>query len=564
MNKTYEELSEERKELQSRGWLPEWYTTPAWQIFSKKYIYDGEPAFFGRCKQIAATLSRHMKGQEPIWEKKFFDLIWQGILSPASPALSNTGTTRGMPVSCSGQFVGDSIDSFYSNLREAALLSKEGFGTSADFSSIRPRGASISKGGKANGVSDVVDDFFTCSAKVSQGGNRRGSFAAFVNIDHPDWDELVDKLLTEPNGKNYGWTLTDDFCNRLKQGDTEANRRYSKALYAKMVSGKGYFFFVDKANRHRPPMYVKNGLDIKATNLCTEIMLHSSEEYSYTCVLSSLNLLHWDKIKDSDAAFTATVFLDCLCSEFIERGRYIPGLEKAVAFTEAGRAIGLGALGFHSYLQSQKIPYESFQAHMLSTQIAHHIHEQSEKASRWLAKEYGVPDWCRGFGLRNTHRTAYAPTKTTSQLMGGASESWFPEPGMVYEAESAAGSIRRISPIFYQCMKEKGVYNKDTIQDIAEHLGSVQHVSWLNHDEKLLFRNAFEMNQEVLFNQAMARQRYVCQGQSLNFYVPENGSEDLIAKLMSKVVDHPSCLSQYYIYSRSGVTVSDECIACAA
>lgn len=560
----YEQLSIERKELQAKGHLPDWYTTPAWQVFKAKYQVPGEDALRGRHRKIAQTLARHMVGREAEWEEKFFNELWDGILSPASPALSNTGTSRGLMVSCSGQYIGDSVESFYSGLRETALLSQQGFGTSADFSGIRPRGAPISKGGEANGAVDVIDDFFTCASKISQGGNRRGSIGAYLDIEHPDWDEAIDKLMADPNGRNYGWTVRDSFVDRLLANDEEAHRRFTKFLYTKLVTGKGYIFCVDKANRHRPQMYKDLGLDIVASNLCTEIMLHSSEQYTFSCILASLNLVHWDKIKERDSAFIATVFLDCLCSEFLEKSEGMPGLEKVREFTRKGRAIGLGVMGFHTYLQTKMIPYVGLEAQFISGEIAQHLHESSLRASKWLAREYGEPEWCKGYGVRNTHRTAYAPTKTTAQLMGGVSESWFPDPGMVYDAGSTVGEIRRITPVIYELMKTRGVYNEATVRDIIQHLGSVQHVDWLSEDEKVVFLNAFEMDQKILFRHAMQRQTWTCQGQSLNFYVPEDGSEDLIAELMTMVLLHPHCLSQYYIYSRSGVVVKDECISCQA
>lgn len=560
----FEQLSKERKQLQQAGQLPDWYTTQGWQMFKQKYIVPGEAALLGRHRKIAKTLARHMKGREAEWEEKFFREMWDGILSPASPALANTGTDRGMMVSCSGQVVDDTVDSFYTALRETALLSKQAFGTSADFSAIRPRGSAITGGGSANGPVHVIDDFFTCASKVSQGGNRRGSLAAYLDIEHPDWDEAIDSLLASPNGKNYGWVVRDSFVEALAAGEPEANRRFQKALYVKLVTGKGYWFMIDKANRHRPQMYKDLGLDIKATNLCTEIMLHSSDEYTYSCILSSLNLLHWDRIKERESAFIATVFLDCLCSEFIDKSAGIPGLEKVREFTRKGRAIGLGVMGFHTYLQTKNIPYIGLEAQYLSMEIAEHLKEESLRASKWLAELYGEPEWCDGYGVRNTHRTAYAPTKSTAMLMGGVSESWFPDPGMVFDAGSSVGELRRITPVIYELMKTKGVYSEETINDIIEHLGSVQHVTWLDDDEKLVFLNAFEMDQRILLRHHVQRQRHTCQGQSLNFYVPEEGSEELIAELMTLVLTHPDCLSQYYIYSRSGVVVKDECVACSA
>lgn len=562
--KIWDDLNAERKHLQAEGQLPDWYTTQAWQMFKQSYAVPGELAVLGRHRTIAKTLARHLGPFAAEYEEKFFIELWEGRLSPASPALANAGTTRGMVVSCSGQMIDDSVYDFYEALKETAILSKFGFGTSGDFSSIRPRDTKFGSNGKANGASDVIDDFFTCASKISQGGNRRGSFGAYLDIEHADWDECCDKLLTKANGRNYGWVVRDSFIERLKSGDPDAQRRFTKALHTKLVTGKGYVFFVDKANRHRPQMYKDHGLEIVATNLCTEIMLHSSPDLTYSCILASLNLVHWDHIKNSDSAFIATVFLDCLCSEFIEASADIKGLEKVREFTIRGRAIGLGVMGYHTYLQSKMIPYVGLEAQFIGQDIAEHLQKESLRASQWLAQEFGEPEWCVGYGVRNTHRIAYAPTKSTSLLMGGVSESWFPDPAWVFEATSSVGELSRIPPIIYELMKEKGVYSQDTLNDIIANLGSVQHVDWLTDEEKLVFLNAFEMDQMILFRRAVLRQKYTCQGQSLNFYVPEDGSEDLIAELMTAVYLHEECLAQYYIYSRSGVVVKDECVACSA
>ena len=560
----FEQLSAERKHLQEIGHLPPWYITQGWQLFKEKYQYKDEPAVLGRHRTIAKTLAQYMVGEEAKWEELFFNELWNGILSPATPALSNTGTDRGMNVSCSGQFVGDSVVSFYDGLKEMALLSKNGFGTSADFSSIRPRGAPITAGGEASGSVPVMEGFCTCASKISQGGNRRGAVAGYLDIEHPDWDEAVDLLMRDPDGKNFGWTVRDSFIEALKNGDPEANRKFTRALYVKLVTGKGYFFFIDKANRHRPQMYKDHGLDIKATNLCTEIMLHSSEEYTYSCILASMNLANWDKIKDSDSVFIATVFLDCLCEDFIRNSKGVPGLEKVREFTIKGRAIGLGAMGFHTYLQSKGIPFASLEAQFLSNEMAKHISEESLRASKWLAEKFGEPEWCKGYGVRNTHRTAYAPTKSTALLMGGVSESWSPDPGMVFDMASAVGELRRIPPVFYEKMKEKGVYSEETIRDIINHIGSVQHVDWLTPEEKQVFMNAYEIEQKIILRHASQRQKYTCQGQSLNFFVAEEGSEDQIAELITMAFLDENILSQYYFYSKSGVVVPDECLSCSA
>lgn len=564
MAQSFEELSQERKDLQAKGWLPDWYTTQSWQMFKAKYAVAGEQAVYGRHKTIAKTLAKHMIGNEAYWEEKFFNLMWKGWLSPSTPVLSNCGTDRGLTVSCSGQYVGDSVDSFYKARHEWAILSKNGFGCSADFSDIRPRGAAISKGGTAEGPIPWMIRAADDASLISQGGNRRGSIATYLDIEHPDFDEMNDKLLAEPDGLNIGWTITDGFVAKLKTGDEEAERRFTAALYTKLVVGKGYFFFIDKANRHRPSVYKDLGLDIKASNLCTEIMLHSSESLTFSCVLSSMNAFKWDEWKDTSAVFDSTVFLDCVVSDFLEKSAGIPGLEKVRKFTEKGRAIGLGILGWGTYLQAKRIPFESLDAHFMNIAMFKKLHDDSLDASKWLAVELGEPEWLKGRGERMTHRTAQAPTKSTSGLMGNLSEAVFPEPGMVYEQGSAAGGMHKIIPEIYKIMVERGVYSKETCDDIVAHVGSVQHVTWLDDFEKEVFKTAFEIDQRVLLRHATVRQPWLCQGQSLNFFWSEDGDEDRIAEVMTEAFLEEDCLSVYYFYSRSGVIVNSVCSACEA
>ena len=564
MDKMFERLSEERKELQAKGYYPEWVTTQGHQMFKQSYKYE-DTYMLGRHKTIAKELSQYLPTEElrEHYEEVFFELLWSGKLSPSTPVLANCGTDRGFTVACSGQYIGDSVDSFYTELRETALLSQAGFGTSGHFSDIRPRGSSISKGGTASGVRPVIDDFFTCASKISQGGARRGSFAAYLDIESDDFFECIQDLFVNTNGKNYGWIIKQSFIDKLVSGDTEANKRFTEALYNKQIHGKGYYFFLDKVNEHRPQMYKDHALDVKASNLCSEIMLHSSEEYTYSCILSSLNLTKWDEMENDNTIFDATVFLDCVTSDFIAKSEGIPGLEKVRAFTIKGRAIGLGVMGLHTLMQSRSLPIDSLQSHLLDMSIFKRIHDESLRASEWLARVLGEPDWCKGYGVRNTHRTALAPTKSTALLMGGVSEGINPDPGMAFEMASAVGELKRITPVFYELMKERGMYNKKTVNRIIANLGSVQQEDWLTDHEKQVFKTAFEINQEVLINRTSARQQFICQGQSLNLFVADEDMDAQVAYLISLIFLDPNILSQYYIYSRNGVVVNDECVMCS-
>ena len=558
----YQELGEERKHLQSEGKLPMWVTTPAWQILKDKYTTDDCPDLYSIYKRISITASKHMDDSEH-WQKMFFNLMWNGWLALSTPVLSNMGTNRGCSVSCSGGYVGDSVYDFYDAQREVAVLSKNGFGTSSYIGDIRDRGTVISSGGLASGVLPVLRDFVQLSRDVSQGNTRRGAWAGYVELEHGDFWEICDHLINHPDDCNVGWNVTKDFMNRLDKGDEDAVARYQRAMKVKMVTGKGYFFFIDKVNDANPAMYKEHGLSVKASNLCTEITLHSDEFHTFTCVLSSMNLSKYDEWKDTDAVQTAIVFLDCVAQEFIEQGRGIKGIERAVRFTESGRALGLGTLGFHTYLQQNMIDIESFEAHNLNQLIFKGIKQEAVKASKWLAKEKGEPKWCKGHGVRNTHLLAVAPNSSSALICGSVSQGIEPVYKNVFVQGSPAGEINRINPVLVDLMRSKDIYNKGTINAIIKDNGSVQNVAWLTDEEKAVFKTAFEINQEVLVRLASARQKYICQAQSLNLFYPSDTPEEEISRVHKLAFKDKYIKSLYYLRSEAGVRGSSgECIAC--
>jgi ribonucleoside-diphosphate reductase alpha chain len=491
--------------------------------------------------------------------------MWKGWLSPSTPILANTGTNRGLVVSCAGQYISDNIFDIYSAKTETAMLTKMGFGTAGYLGDIRPRGAPISTGGTATGVLPIIEGFQKDMEYVAQGTARRGSWAGYLPIDHGDFDEVCTYLEQQPDGNNIGWCVSNAFIEELQERDPEALRRYAKALKTKCTSGKGYFFFPDKANAKRPPWYVDKGLDVKSPQLCNEIMLHSSAEYTYTCVLASINLLHWDEIKESNAIFEATVFLDCVCQEFIERAKNIKGLEKAVAATKKGRALGLGVCGYASYLQSKRIPFESLEAYYWNIEVFSKMKEDSTKASEWIATIYGEPEWLKGYGRANSHTLAVAPTKSTALIMGGVSEGINPDTAMVFTQRSAGGEVDRINPWLLELMKEKGVYSQKNVSEVREAMGSVQGVSWLTDEEKSWFKTAFEINQHVIIRKAAARGKYIDQWQSLNNFFRAGEDESVVNEVHKEAFLNPDILGMYYIYSMSGIQASNdknECVAC--
>lgn len=561
----YKKLSKERKELQEQGEVPSWFTTAGWQLFKEKYQYQGQ-TFKGTCERIAKCAAKHVEkhGLNVLdWETKFFNLLWKGWLSPSTPVLSNMGTDKGMCVSCSGTYVDDSVYGFYSSFLENAILTKHGFGTSGFLSDIRPRGSKIHTGGKASGVKPVLKHFVFDMQTITQGTQRRGAFAGYLDIEHKDFDEIADLIQHEPDDLNVGWIIKDKFIKKLQNGDKEANRRYKKAMKSKMLTGKGYFFFVDKVNRNRPKMYKDHNLDVKASNLCAEIALHSSNEYSFSCVLSAMNLAWYDDWKDTDAVFEATVFLDCVAEEFITLAENIPGLEKTVNFTKKGRALGLGVCGFHTYLQEKRWPFEGFEAHLWNNQVFKYIRSEANRASQWMAEAMGEPDWCKGYGLRNTHLMALMPTKATALIQGGISEGINPDPAVVFTQSTAAGEMDRIAPAFLKIMKEKNKYTKETIKSITDRNGSVQHLDWLSDEEKLVFRTAFEMDMSAQLRLCSTRQPHVDQGQSINFFFSANEDEKRITQIHQQAFLDENVHSLYYIYTLAGVQAAkSECIAC--
>lgn len=559
----YDELSEERKLLQEQGKLPEWVTTLAWQMLKEKYLSEQYPDLESVYRRVANHAAKYTDNPEQ-WSEKFFQLFWKGWLAASTPVLSNMGTDVGCPVSCSGGYVQDSVYGFYTSQVEAAILSKNGFGTSGYIGDIRSRGSKINgvKGG-ASGVLPVFKDFVQVSRDISQGSQRRGAWAGYISIEHPDFYELVNYISKNPDDANIGWNIHDTFIERLESGDKEAIERYQKALKLKMITGKGYFFFVDRVNRLNPQMYKDKGLDVKASNLCTEITLHSSDEHTFSCVLSSMNCALYDEWKDTDAVFDATVFLDCVNQDMIEIGKTTPGMEKVVKFAEVSRALGLGLLGFHTYLQNKLIPFESMDAYFKNIEIFKYLDEQSLKASQWMAKEWGEPEWCIGYGVRNTHRIAIAPNLSSALICGSVSQGIEPIYKNAYVQNTAAGKMDRVNSSLLNLMKERNVYTPEVVKDIIKHNGSVQWVDWLSEEEKAVFKTAFEIDQKQIIRLASARQRYIDQAQSINLFFSANESEEYISEVHKLAFLDSWIKSLYYVRSESGVDVTKgSCIAC--
>ena len=559
MNK-YEQLSHQRKQLQADGLAPKWMTTAGYQLLTEKNYLDTAETPYDMYERIAVRAAELTNFKIPVyfgydcWEEAFFDIMWKGWLSPSTPVLTNMGNNKGHPISCSGTYIGDSIASFYEARKEIAQLTQRGYGTSTCLDPIRHRGAPISKGGTADGVMFPAEGIVQDMKHVSQGSSRRGSCGQYLNVLHPDFDELVDQIVADDDSWNIGWNITDEYRHLFRTDTVRADYIWKRILKTKMVKGKGYLFFLDKVNRHRPQMYKDKGFYVRHSNLCAEITLMSDKDHSFTCVLSSMNVAKYDEWKDTHAVQLAAIFLDAVISDMIIKAKKEDGFERIIAFTDKSRAIGLGQLGLSTYYQMQGWEFGNFQSIQFNQIITKHLDRETLAASKLLAKMVGEPEWMEGYGERFSHRLAFPPTKSTAIIMGGVSEGINPVYANVYEQDTAGGTIYRINPVLLPVMKERGQYNETVMMRIAEAQGSVQGEDWLSDHEKPVFRTAFELNQETIILMGSHRQRIMSeggggQGQSLNLFITAEESEEEISRLHNIMFEDEFIHSAYYIHS---------------
>jgi len=566
MTTKLQNLKRQLKEEKLRDAAPEWMHWTGYQLLREKGYLDDNETIHSRFLSIASTAADHLPDKICIeYQQKFYDLMWQGKLSPATPVYTNMGKPyKGMPISCSGSYVDDSINGFYDTAKEVANLSKNGFGTSAYMSDIRPRGTGISAGGEAEGVIPVMELLFNTTKSVSQSSSRRGSIACYVNIDHEDFDEVCRWVVNNRDGSHIGWCITDNFIERYFANEPEAIRRFQEIIYLRML-GKGYILFTDRVNRQNPRVYKDRGIQVLASNLCSEIALHSSEEYSFTCCLSSLNLSRWDEITPDDIK-TAIYFLDCVNSEFIEQGKLKVGLEKAVRFAEWSRPIGLGAMGLGTYFQKKGVAFGSIQSRAMNRKIFKTISESAHKANRELAALLGESELMEGTGLRMSHTMAIAPTMSTALIMGGVSNGIEPVFAAVYTQESAGGDIRRAPPEVYRILKERGQWKPEVLKSCIDNEGSVQHLDCLTKDEKLVLRTAFEIPQTDILQMAENRAPFIDQAQSVNVFFNALATEQEVGDLHRAAFRMKHLKSLYYVRSidadKSVNKHNQECTAC--
>jgi ribonucleoside-diphosphate reductase alpha chain len=452
---------------------------------------------------------------------KFHDYMARGFYSLSSPIWSNFGRKRGLPISCFGSFIPDDMEQILYKVGEIGTMSKVGGGTSAYFGAVRGRGAPISSGGHATGVHHQLTVFDSLINYVSQGNVRRGSFAAYLPIDHADIDEFL-KIRSDGNtiqDLSIGVCVTDDWMKSMIEGDKEKRRVWGSVIKKRFESGYPYIFFTDNANNQAPQMYKDKGLKINASNLCTEIFLSTSEDESFVCDLSSINLEKWDEIAETDAIETLVYFLDAVMSEFILKTDGVKFMEAPRKFAINQRALGVGVLGWHSLLQAKLIPFESMEAKIINNDIWKTIREKADKATYELAEIFGEPPALIGYRRRNSTTLAIAPTTSSSFILGQVSPSIEPLNSNYFVKDLAKGRFTYKNPHLEKLLKLKGKNDQDVWKDILTHGGSVQHLEFLTRDEKDTFKTFGEISQKEIVIQAAQRQQYIDQGQSLNLMI---------------------------------------------
>ncbi|MDB2239457.1 ribonucleoside-diphosphate reductase subunit alpha [Halorubrum ezzemoulense] len=449
---------------------------------------------------------------------KFYDYMSRGFYSLASPVWSNFGLDRGLPISCFGSYMADSMESILYTQAEVGEMTKLGGGTSGYFGEIRPRGSPITNNGKSNGSYSFTELFDTIINVVSQGETRRGQFAGYIDIEHDDLDEWLN-IKTEGDPVQdiyYGVIIGDDWFQAMVDGDEEKRETWAEIIETRINIGVPYIIFRDNMNDGKPQVYKDKGYEINASNLCTEIALPATPDESFVCCLSSMNALHYDEWKDTDAVETLTRFLDAVMEEFIQEAEGTQFMERPVRFAKRHRAIGIGVLGWHSYLQSEMIPFDSMEAMEKNEEIFRTIKERSYEESRRLADEFGEPEVLDGYGRRNATTMSVAPTKSSSVILGQVSPSIEPLKSNYFVRDGAKLKSTQKNRFLEGILKQRGRDEREVWDSIAQNDGSVQHLDCLTDEEKEVFKTFAEIPQMAIINQAAQRQKHIDQAQSLN------------------------------------------------
>ncbi|MCS4158810.1 ribonucleoside-diphosphate reductase subunit alpha [Salinibacter ruber] len=495
-----------------------WLNDEARTFLRRGYLLEGTGPE-DRVREIA----EHAEGLLEMdgFADRFYEYMARGYYSLASPVWANFGLDRGLPISCFGSYIDDSMEAILDTHAEVGMMTKVGGGTSGYFGDVRPRGASITNNGTSNGTYPFAQLFDKIINVVSQGETRRGHFAGYIDIEHPDVEEWLN-IQTEGDAIQtmmYGVVVGDDWMEAMIDGDSDKRALWAKVVESRMNLGIPYILFRGNVQDGRPQVYKDKGYDVHASNLCSEVLLPSGPDESFVCCLSSMNALHYDDWKDTDAVETLTQFLDAVMQEFIDGAKGMAHMDRAVRFAERHRAIGIGILGWHSYLQSNRIPFESAEASLTGAEIAKTIKERSYAASAELADRFGEPPVLEGYGRRNATTMAVAPTKSSSFILGQVSPSIEPIKSNYFVQDRAKMKVTYKNPHLKALLQEKGCDTDAVWDEIALRDGSVQHLDFLSDEEKDVFKTFSEISQMAIIDQAAGRQKHIDQSQSLNLAI---------------------------------------------
>ncbi len=532
-----------------------WKNTESEQVLNRGYLLKGETVE-GAIERVCEAAAKRL--YRPELKEAFMEMVERGWMSLSSPIWANMGTERGLPISCFNVHVPDNIEGITHKLGEVIMQTKIGGGTSAYFGDLRARGSAVTDNGKSSGAVSFMRLFDTAMDTISQGGVRRGAFAAYMDIDHEDVEEFLQiKDIGHPIQNLFsGVCVPDYWMQDMIDGDMAKRELWAKILQSRQQKGLPYIFFSDNVNQNKPQVYKDKNLRINASNLCSEIMLPSTEDESFICCLSSMNLELYDEWKDTDAVRLAIFFLDAVLQEFIEKTEGNHFLAPANRFAKRHRALGLGVLGWHSYLQRNMIPFEGLQAKQLTVKIFQEIQHKSEKATQELALIYGEPELLKGYGRRNTTLLAIAPTTSSSAILGQTSPGIEPFSSNYYKAGLAKGNFMRKNKYLKELLEQKGIDNEETWRTIMLNHGSVQHLDALTAEEKDVFKTFKEISQLEIIQQASIRQKYVDQSQSLNLNIPAN----LPVKEVNKLLIEAWKLGVKTLYYQRSQSVSKELV----
>ena len=553
---------------------PEWMNEVSLATISNGYLLPDEnpkKAYRRVADAVAKRLDR------PDLANKFFKYMWKGWLNLASPVLSNTGTDKGLPISCFGIDTPDSIRGIGLTNAELMRLTSLGGGVGIGLGRVRGRGKKIANGdtGNSEGIVPWAKIYDSTIIATNQGSVRRGAASVNLDINHTDIKEFlrIRRPQGDPNRQCLNLhqcvSIDDKFMQRLEHRDPEAMELWVEILKSRVETGEPYIMFKDNVNNANPPAYVKNNLDVTMTNICSEIALHTDEEHSFVCCLSSLNITKYDEWKDTDLVETAVYFLDGVLEEFLVKTNGKESMIRSHRSAKKGRALGLGVLGWHTFLQSKGIPFTSIAATSWTNRIFSQIKNQAEAASRKLAEEYGEPIWCKGTGMRNTHLIAIAPTVSNSTISGGVSAGIEPIPANVYTFNSSKGTFIRKNPVLEKYLEDKGHNSEEVWQQILKDRGSIANLpeDVMPVADKEVFLTFAEINQLALVEQASVRQKYVDQAQSLNLAFDPGDSPKFI-NLVHQTAWKLGLKTLYYLRTDSvingdiGSRTSEDCLSC--